>query len=165
VAQVEAKARPVPPLQRSDYLRSRCLLDLARLEQSVVAGDRAEARRRTRHARASARAAVRAAARVAWRQPEALRLAGSVEWVAGAHARASRRWLASVAASRRLGTRPELARTAFEIGRRLRDAGGADRALGGMPATAWLELARRTLEELGLTRSETDLERAGSASL
>ncbi len=160
-AQVVARARPVPPLQRSDYLRSRCLLDLARLEEAASAPDRGELRQRERRARASARAALRAAGRVAWRQPEALRLAGSVEWIAGARERAERRWLASVERSRRLGTRPELGRAALEIGRRLREAGGADRELGGASATAWLDLARRTFDELGM-EPERGLDPSGS---
>jgi predicted ATPase len=80
-AEIVARCRPVPPFHLSNYLRSRLLLDLARLEGAVVAHDRKRCREYRKKARKSLGPALRGASKVAWQRTEVFRLAGRYHWL------------------------------------------------------------------------------------
>jgi tetratricopeptide (TPR) repeat protein len=139
----------IAPYMRSQYYRSRLLLDVTLLEQAVVGGAPREARRLARRARKSVRQALRTSSWVAARQPEVYRLTGLFHWLRGRRRRARTWWRRSLDKARSLGARPDLARTQRELGLRLREVDPAE-------ATAALHEARAGFEALGL---EWDLAR------
>ncbi len=130
--EIVRRAGPVPPFHLSSYLRSRLLLDLARLEDG--AGDPAQATR-------TARRALRAAEKVAWQRPEVLRMAGTLAWLRRRPKRAARYWSRSIVEAERLGCRPELGRTYAEIARRLA-TGAGDLRVADLDAAAAEDKAR-----------------------
>jgi hypothetical protein len=97
----------VPQYMRSQYLRSRLLGDVARLERAEAGARRAAARR----ARRSGRRAARSVAWVAARRPRSIACSGAP---AGAgRAREAGAWRErSLAEAERLGAQPDFARTA-----------------------------------------------------
>jgi class 3 adenylate cyclase len=141
---------PVPGYHLIMLLVSRFLADLNALETAARAGDRGGRRAAARRARRSGRAAVRVARSVAYEKMEVYRLMGRLAWLLGKRERAVRWWERSLRAGTRMGARPELARTCFEIGRRLTEAGEADREVVGMRPAGYLERAERLCAELGL---------------
>nr|MDJ0870003.1 adenylate/guanylate cyclase domain-containing protein [Myxococcota bacterium] len=152
---IVARSRPVFPFHLSSHLRSRLLLDVARLETSDDAGvRRAAAGRARRHGRA----ARGAAQRVAWHRPEVLRLSGSAAWLRGHRRAAQRFWAQSLDAAEQLGMRPELARTCLEAGRRLHQDGGGE--IAGQTPDALLERADELFTALDMVWDQEALARS-----
>ncbi len=139
----EAGGGRVPPYQLSGYQRSRLLLDVARFEAEGGARVRRRARR-------SLRAALGGAARCALRRVEVYRLAGLLAWLSDDVRGATRWWERALGEARRLGARPQLARTHAELARRL-DGAPVD-AVGGLDAAGHRQRAGALEAELGLAR-------------
>jgi tetratricopeptide (TPR) repeat protein len=148
------EAGRVLPYHLSDFLRSRYLLDVHRLETAGGDSPRSERSGCERRARRSRKAALASSARVAWRRPEVLRTAGTHAWLLGHHREARARWGESLDWARRLGMRPDQARTQVEMGRRVLSRAGESDTQLRREAIALLEAARRGFESLGL---ETEL--------
>ena len=144
------EAGRVLPYHLTSFLRSRYLLDLHRLEAATGDSPRSERTGRARRARRSRKAALASAARVAWRRPEVLRLAGTHAWLLGHRSEARARWGESLELARRLGMRPEQARTQAEMGRRLLARAGERDTGVRREAAALLEAARLGFASLGL---------------
>ncbi len=145
--EIMRRAAPVPPFHLSSYLRSRLLLDLARLE--VGSGD-------PRNATRTAEQALRAAQKVAWHRPEVLRMSGTVAWLRREPKLAAKYWSQSIAEAERLGCRPDLGRTYAEIARRLARM-PAEARVAGLDAVAAVERARAIFAEAGLASDAATL--------
>jgi len=59
-------------------------------------------------------------------------------------------WHRAIAEGERMGARPDLARTCFEVGRRLRDPLSPCRKLDGIDAEGYLDKAEGMFAEMGL---------------
>ena len=129
---------------------SRCQFDAAALDTAVSDGDRQAQRALLRRAQHSVRQALRLAASVARERVEAYRLAGQVCWLAGKRRRAVHCWEQSIRAAEQLGARPDLARTYFEMGRRLGAAGLGQRMVNQLPGAAYVDKALELFAQLGL---------------
>jgi hypothetical protein len=89
-----------------------------------------------------------------------LRLVGRSHWLAGEKKAARHWWSRGLAEGRRLGARPETARTCLEVARALTVSQGPDAELEGRGAADYLEEARNTFQELGLRWDLQQLEQA-----
>jgi class 3 adenylate cyclase/tetratricopeptide (TPR) repeat protein len=138
-AEIVKRAGRVPPFHLSNCLRSRLLLEVAKLDAGT--GSPAGATK-------AARAALRLARRVAWQRPEVYGLTGTVHWLRGRRRAALRMWGRSLAEGERLETMPELARTYGEIGRRL--AQSSDVTIADLSPAGCVEKGRELLSRLGL---------------
>jgi class 3 adenylate cyclase/predicted ATPase len=147
------------PYHTSGYLGARLHLDLVRLEAAAGGSDRAQWRIRRGLARRSAKAALAIASKAAYHQPPVFRWNASRLWLELRHAEALRWWARSLEVGRRLGLRPEVARTCQEVGLRL---GDGRYELEGRGSAAFLDEARRTFSELGLEWDLARLERRAS---
>jgi len=147
----------IPPLHGAHCVRSRLLLELARIEAAPAA----QRARLGAAAKRTAHRAVRLAARVAWLQPEVLRGAGTCAWHAGQTRQARHLWQRSLDAARRIDAGAEHARTQAELAQRLIGAGRGGELVAGRSARQHLLDARRHFEQLGL---EQDLATLGSAA-
>jgi len=147
----------VPPLHRAHCVRSRLLLELARVETASSA-DRARACAAARHA---ARQAIRLTQRVAWLQPEILRAGGTCAWHGGEKRRALRLWQRALDVARRLDAGAEHARTQVELAQRLIACGRGGELVDARSARQHLLDARRHFEQLGLAQ---DLAAVGNAA-
>jgi class 3 adenylate cyclase/tetratricopeptide (TPR) repeat protein/ABC-type cobalamin transport system ATPase subunit len=149
----------VPHYQKVEYLRSRLLLEVTRLERAAANGERAEQNRRYRQALRIGRQAQRSAHWKSPRQPEIHRLVGLAHWWGGRRRRALDSWRRSVAIGQCLGARPELARAYLELGCRLGDSSAAS---GEPSGVEYAVRARNIFEELGLSWDLEQLSRAVS---
>jgi hypothetical protein len=145
---VIARSGSLLPFHRSSYLRSRALLDVARLEAEGGGGRAPRALRQA--ARRSVGRALAVARVVASRRPETHRLAGTAAWLEGRHRRAQRSWQRGLDAAEALGAWPEWARIAAEAAARLASGQGPAR-FAGADAAAWQARARERFAALGLS--------------
>ena len=145
-----ARAGRAPAFHASMLAQAHLLSELRALERAQRANGGRLPRPLVLQARRSARRAIRMAGSVARERPEACRLAGTLAWLRGRRRTAVRWWERSLDAGRHLGSVPETARTSFELGRRLSDAGLGERLVAGLPAAEHRAKAVRVLAALGL---------------
>jgi class 3 adenylate cyclase/tetratricopeptide (TPR) repeat protein len=147
------RASRIPPWHLSSYAVARLRFDARALAAALTAGSGIAAARR--RARRSAGRAIRLSTKIAIHRTEIHRLAGRVDWLSGRTGPAMAKFTRAMEEGERMRARPELARTWFEVGRRLLEAQGP-RELAGMSGEVYLDRAATTFEELDL---EHDLER------
>jgi class 3 adenylate cyclase/tetratricopeptide (TPR) repeat protein len=144
--EIARRTRFIPPFQDGAVRLAELRFSIARLEEARQQGAGSRALHREA-ARAAARA-VACARKAAWQRPEAFALAGSCAWLLGRRDEAERRWGEAVDESKRLGARPELARTWREIAARL-DEAGAGASFRGLDGAACRARADQLAWELG----------------
>ena len=140
--QILADADVVPPWHTSAY-------SLARLNFDVEQATRSEGAERRGHlarARKASRKALSTTASVASQRTEALRLAGTTEWLRGKKGPARRYWEQSLTFGEGIQARPEVARTRATIAR----LEAPDAPLAGSTATEHGAQARDAFEDMGL---------------
>ncbi len=98
----------------------------------------------------SGKAAVKNARKCALGRTEALRMMGNYFWLTGKQKKAFTWWQRSIKAGLSLGAHPELARTYFEVGKRLLASDGTQQKSLRQSAGEYLRKARQMFEELGL---------------
>jgi len=86
-------------------------------------------------------------------------LTGRLCWLLGEQEKALVYWTKSIEEGKKLGVRPDLARTYMEISAHISESGSKHSELGGMDAQGYLRGARELFSEIGL---EWDLERVGA---
>ena len=143
----------------SDYLMGIFSCNLARLENSVVSNDKQSIFEFSRAALKSGKMATKhCRKRVAADRTEALNLMGRYYWLVNNQEKALKWWEVAIKEGERLGARPELSRTYFEVGKRLNEMKSEYKELNGINADEYLERARIMFEEMELKR---DLEEFG----
>lgn len=90
------------------------------------------------------------------------RLIGEYYWLIGKQKKAIKWWDKSIQQGERLGARPDLSRTYFEIGKRLLEPQSKYKELKGINSQSYLEKARIMFEEMGLERDLDELDRITS---
>jgi tetratricopeptide (TPR) repeat protein len=88
-----------------------------------------------------------------------LRLMGDYYWLINKQRKALKWWDKSIKEGERLGARPDLSRTYFEVGKRLLEPHSKYKQLNGIDARGYLEKAETLFKEMGLERDLEDLER------
>jgi len=89
---------------------------------------------------------------------------GRSHWLAGEKKAAWHWWRRSLAEGRRLGARPETARTCLEVARSLAETRSPDAGFEERGAADYLEEARNSFEELGLRWDLHQLEQVEGAA-
>ena len=92
---------------------------------------------------------------------EALRMKGQYYRLTGDDQKAFTWWSKSIAEGERLGARPELARTYFEVGKHLQEPNSNYRELNGISAKDNLDKAEKLFREMDLQWDLEQLERVG----
>jgi len=88
-----------------------------------------------------------------------LRLMGLYYWLIGKQGKAFKWWEKPIQEGERLGVRPDLSRTYFEVGKRLLEPQSKYEEFNGIEAKGYLEKAGILFEEMNLERDLDDLER------
>ncbi len=158
--EVIARAGPVPPWHQSAYVLSRLRLDLLDLQSARTSTGHAPRALRLQAA-SSLKTVLRIAAKVGEMRPEAFRLAGRLEWLLDDRKSAFGWWTRSIAEAKRLGARPELARTYREVAAALLQGGGAAELLDGMDARGYLAAARELFTTMDLVWDRERVEEIG----
>jgi hypothetical protein len=75
---------------------------------------------------------------------------GIYYWIINKQRKALKYWTKSITEGEHMGARPELARTYFEVGKRLSDKKSTQKELKGIKAEEYLEKAKAMFEDLDL---------------
>jgi hypothetical protein len=92
---------------------------------------------------------------------EALMMNGQYYWLTGREQKALIYWEQSIKEGERLGARPDLARTYFEVGKCLLEPQSKYRELNGISAKEYLNKAEKLFREMDLQWDLEQLERVG----
>ena len=83
-------------------------------------------------------------------RPGSLYMVGCYYWLAGKQSKAIIWWKKAIEEGKRLGSRPDLARTYMEIGKRFLEGNSKYNELSGITASEYLEKARTMFQEMDL---------------
>jgi tetratricopeptide (TPR) repeat protein len=157
-AKIKSEVETVPWML-SNYRCGRVEYDLHRLNESIKSGDKTQINNCGEKAYKSAEALVKQSLKVAQHRTEAHRLMGVYYWLTNKRKKALKWWDQSIKEGERLGARLGLARTYFEVGKRLLEDRSKFSALKGVKAEAYLEKARVLFQEMDLQWDLAELER------
>ena len=138
------------PWQLSHFYRSQVEYNLCRLEESIKIGNKIESLEYRKKAIKSCKMLRKVSLKVAQHRTEAFRLIGVYYWLIKKRKKALNWWNNSIKEGERLGARLELARTYFEVGKRLLEAESGYKMLKGIRAEEYLEKARVLFKEMDL---------------
>ena len=147
------------PYHHSSFLLAHFVLNLHLLEKSIGEGNKSwPSTLHTRTLKLGKRL-VRVTKKNAVDRTEAYRLMGTYWWLVGKEKKAVVWWERSIKEGERLGARPELSRTYFEVGKRLSEKDSKYRELNGVIAREYLEKARQMFIEMDLQWDLDELEK------
>jgi tellurite resistance protein len=141
-AEIMKRSPHLPAFYGAAYWNSRLHADLALLE----AGESSAGWRISR----TMKRALATSRLIARDRPEAYRLAARACWRLRKPAKARRWWKQALAESERIGSRPETARIAADIGLLIADGDDRDDLFAERDSAAWLALAAEEFEALDL---------------
>jgi hypothetical protein len=123
------------------------LYHLSMLENSKSDGKKDNYKKFKKQAFIFGKKAVKVSKKVALQKTEALRLMGTYFWLTDKQKKAINWWKESIDEGERLGARPELARTFFEVGKR---APAQSKKIIGLTPAECLEKAETMFREMDL---------------
>ena len=153
----------VPPVFGTPFMTARFFIEIEELKNAIrsrASTDLASIRKR---AYQSGQAAVRNSRKYAPYKTKIFRLMGIYYWLVGKQAKALKWWKKTIQEGERLGARPDLARTYFEVGKRLLEPQSKNKELNGISAQEYLEKARALFEEMDLKWDLAELNKVSAA--
>jgi len=153
------KQKLLMPLFAAPYLVVRFLADIHQLELTIRSENSSNRAHLRKQAYQAGKAAVRNSKRYAPYRTKIFRLMGLYYWVIGKQRQALTWWTRTIREGERLGARPDLARTYFEVGRRLLEPQSRYRELNGIKAREYLDKAEKLFREMDLEWDLEQLER------
>ncbi|MBI4966363.1 MAG: AAA family ATPase [Desulfomonile tiedjei] len=149
----------VIPLFLAPFLVGRFLTHIHLMKDGFRSGSQSDSLHQKRTAYRTAKQAVRASKKYAPYRTWILRLVGDYYWLIGRQRKALKWWDRSIKEGERLGARPDLSRTYFEVGKSLLEPQSKYKQLNGIDANGYLEKAETLFKEMGLERDLEELER------
>jgi len=146
------------PIQLASFYRSKMEYDLYALHESLERGETTPSSQR-KTALQTARLFRRVSRKAAEHRVESYRLSGLCRWRIHKREKALSWWRKAIEEGERLGARLELARTFFEVGKRMLEAADVPRALNGINAEEYLKRAERMFEAMNLQWDLDELSR------
>jgi tetratricopeptide (TPR) repeat protein len=147
------------PYHLGDLFTAQALIDMARLGQAITEKYRVKQSRSNRQAAKSIGQCLKNAPKAACYLTEALRMKGQYYSLVGNEQKALAWWSKAIQEGERLGARPDLARTYFEVGKRLLEPQSNYRELNGITAKEYLAKAEKLFREMDLQWDLEQLER------
>ncbi len=140
----------MPPLYSSEIYLSRFVLQLSKFEALPKGTDKDQLAEYSRKALKAGKKAIRATQKAVYNSVEAYRYLGIYYWITNKQKKALKYWGKSIIIGENAGTKPELARTYFEVGQRLSEKTSGYQAFKGIKAEDYLEKARVLFQDLDL---------------
>lgn len=137
---------------------SRFIIDISKLEHLSKSGNKDPGFHYRRQILINGKKTARIARKVVYNNVELFRYMGIYHWIINKQRKALNYWTKSMMEGDRMGTRPELARTYFEVGKRLMEITSRHRELNGIKAEEYLQKAKSMFEDMDL---KWDLEQIG----
>jgi tetratricopeptide (TPR) repeat protein len=132
------------------YIWSRFVLDVRRLEESIVNKNESGVTQYGKQTRKSSKTLLQNANKYASRRSSALSLIARYHWLIGKQNKAVKCWKKAINEGERLGHSPDLARTYMEVGKRFLEEKSKYKELNGINAKEYLEKARTMFKEMDL---------------
>jgi len=147
------------PYHLGDLFAAQTLIDMTLLGQAIKEGNNGGQSGLDRQAAKSTHKCLKNSKKAACYLIEALRMKGQYYRLTGDDRKAFTRWSKSIAEGERLGARPELARTYFEVGKRLLEPQSKYKELNGISAKEYFDKAEKLFREMDLQWDLEQLER------
>ena len=141
------------------YIATRFFLYVEQLKHAIRSESSSEVVNLRKPTYEAGKAAVRNSTKYAPYRTKVLRLMGLYSWIIGKQGNALKWWGRTIEEGERLGARPDLSRTYFEVGKRLLEPQSKYEELNGIEAKGYLDKAEILFEEMGLERDIDDLDR------
>jgi class 3 adenylate cyclase/tetratricopeptide (TPR) repeat protein len=152
----------VGPLYRAPFALGRLLTHLERLKEAVHNGNRSEIRKYQRQAYRSGKQALKTSKKHALYRTWIFKSMGDYYWLMEKQRKALKWWDKTIKEGKRLGSKLDLSRTYFEVGKRLREPQSKTKELNGIDAKGYLEKARIMFQEMDLEWDLDDLKKVTS---
>lgn len=150
------------PLVMAPYLAACFFVDIDQLRHAIRSENSSDMANLGRRAYESGMAAVHNSRKYAPYRTRTFRLMGLYYWLIGQQGKALKWWDKTIQEGERLGARPDLSRTYFEVGKRLLEPKSKYKELNGIEPKGYLEKARVMFEGMGLERDLDELDRITS---
>jgi class 3 adenylate cyclase/tetratricopeptide (TPR) repeat protein len=157
-----SELRTVVAVHRTPFTVGRLLVHIQLLKDILRSGIRDDILQHQRTTFHIVKQAVRASKKYAPYRTWILRLMGDYYWLVGKQRKAMKWYDRSIKEGERLGARPDLSRTYFEVGKRLLEPNSKYKKLNGMDAKGYLEKAEKLFREMWLEHDLDELERVRS---
>ena len=148
----------VLPLYVAAYLAARLSVDVNQLEHAICSENSSKVANLQKSAYKAGKAAVNNAKKYAPYRTKILRLQGLYFWLIDKQGKALKWWGRTIEEGERLGARPDLSRTYFEVGKRLLEPKSKHKELNGIDPKGYLEKAETLFREMNLERDLEDLD-------
>jgi len=150
------------PLYSSEVFLSSFVINLSKLDTISVGKDKYLVSKYQKEVLKSGKKAAGIIKKAVYNSVELYRYMGIYYWRANKQKKAFKYWGKSIEKGEYMGTRPELARAYFEVGKRLLDKTSKQAELNGIEAEEYLNKARNIFEDLDL---EWDLRQFENSNL
>jgi class 3 adenylate cyclase/tetratricopeptide (TPR) repeat protein len=154
-----SKQTVVTPAYAAACFFPRFFLDVRMLEESIVNNNKADIKKYGRQASKSSKKLLKNAKKYAFWRFGTLSLLARYHWLMGKQNKAVKWWKRAIEEGKRLGARPDLARTYMEIGKRFLEKKSKYKELNGISAKEYLEKARIMFQEMDLQWDLDELEK------
>jgi len=145
------------------YLAECFAIYLNQLEHAICSENSSEVTNLRKRAYEAGKAAVKNSKKYAPYRTKIFRLMGLYYWLIGKQGKSLKWWDKTIQEGERLGARPDLSRTYFEVGKRLQEPKSKHKKLNGIDPKGYLEKAGILFKEMGLERDLEDLDRLKAA--
>jgi class 3 adenylate cyclase/tetratricopeptide (TPR) repeat protein len=149
----------VMPLYIAPYIISRFFIDVENLSHAFSSNNPQDVMHFKKSAYLSGKVAVRNSRKYAPYRTKTLRLMGRYYWLIGKQSKAFKWWNKAMQEGKRLGTRPDLSRTYFEVGKRLLEPKSKNKKFNGNDAKNYLDRARNMFVDMNLKWDLDELDR------
>ena len=153
------KQKLLAPIYAVPYLAARFLADIHQLEMTIGSENSSNRAHFRKQAYQDGKAAVRYSRKYAPYRTKIFRLMGLYYWLIGQQRKALIWWTRTIQEGERLGARPDLARTFFEVGKRLLEPHSKHKELNGISAKEYFDKAEKLFREMDLQWDLEQLER------
>ena len=146
-----------------NYFRAQFMMDIYLLKEAMASNGRKSLSRLKKKAHHSGKRALNIYKKYAPDCVETLQLMGEYYWLVGKQNKAFKWWDKAIKKGEELGTRPDLSRTYFQIGKSLLEPDSKTRELNSITAEEYLEKARTMFEEMDLQWDLDELDKVMAA--
>ena len=160
---IVAQHRFIMPVFNVLYIVAKFVIDIQLLKKEMPAKDEKVLTRLKTNAYNSGHTALKKLRKYAPYRTKTFKLMGEYYWLIDKQNKAFKWWDKAIKKGEELGTRPDLARTYFEIGKSLLEPSSKHKELNGTTAEAYLEKARTMFEEMDLQWDLDELDKVMAA--
>lgn len=147
----------ITPSFYTPYLAARLSVELEQVKLAIRLNSSKDVAHMKKSAYKTGKAALKNVRTYAPCRAKIFRLMGNYYWLNSSQRKALKWWYKSIQEGERLGARPDLSRTYFQVGKHLMEPESKYRELNGIEARDYLEKARTLFKEMGLRRDLDEL--------